>query len=180
MGWEKNIIGKESNRDNESNKAAVNNSFPPYSLPFTVSLLISGSLFFDIYSPASTLIIPFIRKNVPFGYFIIILMEFITALMVKWSSAPYSYSILPGPWNTAIPSLEDLRGIYRGLEEATPLLPISGLTFNISFGSPFSGPNSRAATLYTIELKAIRNIPGYIVPLATLILYFFLRIIKSQ
>jgi len=82
LGWEKNIIGKESNRDNESNKAAVNNSFPPYSLPFTVSLLISGSLFFDIYSPASTLIIPFIRKNVPFGYFIIILMEFITALMV--------------------------------------------------------------------------------------------------
>ncbi|NLO96492.1 MAG: hypothetical protein GX091_00185 [Peptococcaceae bacterium] len=173
MYWEKNFSDNQATAIGLNNTAA-DNSFPPYSVPFTVSLLISGSLFNDNNSPASSLIIPLLRREIPFGYFIIILLDFITALVVKWSYLPYSYSILPGSWNTALPSLQEIRGIYRAPNESTPFLPTKGINFNISFSSTFL-PSGRTGTLYIIELTEIKKIPGFVVPIAALVLYLILR-----
>jgi len=172
---------------------------PPYTVPFTVSILISESFFNNFYSPASTIIIPFLRPFIPYGYAIIILMELLTALLVKWSSAPYSYSLINAgyfcfPTGIALPDMDSLRRVYnlqaseRSLASAgsldsgqgsppapnredTPLLP-RGMTINLSFSSPFSTPPSKTATLFSIELIEIKNIPGYLVPLIALLLYF--------
>lgn len=176
---------------------------PPYSVPFTVALLISEGLFLNNYSPVSSLIIPFIRADIPYGYMIIIIMEFITALLVKMSYGP-AYSILSQNTNTAVPDMSAIRQIYSSASagqtasgqsgrrqpgkvsaqstdtttaapnEETPLFP-KGLTFNISFSAPFSSPNSKTSTLYAVELKEIKNVPGYVLPLASLILYFVLQ-----
>lgn len=173
---------------NESAATSSQNPSPPYFVPFSVSLLISESLFPNFYSPAATLIIPFIRVDIPYGYFIIVGMEFVTAFLAKIAYGP-SYSILPLGMNAELPDLEAFRQTTRQLPvrvldlggvlsltdtESTPLFP-RGMTFNISFSSPFTAPTSRTATLFTFELKEIRKVPGYLVPLAALTLYLVLR-----
>lgn len=167
----------------------LSSSSPPDTpLPFTIALLISEGLFTDISSPVATLIIPFIRIDIPYGYWIIVLMEFTTALLLKWSYGPsYSTSLLNLlNSNTALPDLDtykQFRSLSPGGTTApgpaqstidTPLFP-SGMTFNISFSVPFSAPESKLATLFTIELKEIKNIPRYVLPVASLVLYFLLE-----
>jgi hypothetical protein len=170
--------------------SSTNAPLPPYSVPLTVSLLISESLFAHFYSPAATLIIPFIRVNIPYGYFIIIGMELVTSFLVKLAYGP-SYSILSSNLNlNTLPDLNSLRQVYNlapvrensrnqlggaTAAEDTPLFPL-GITFNISFSSPFSAPSGKTATLFTIQLKEIRNVPGYLVPLISIVLYFLIKV----
>lgn len=166
---------------------------PPFYLPLITSLLISESLFPDPDSPAATLIIPLVRIRIPYAYFLIVALDLITALLVKWYYGP-TYSLLAPQYASALPDIESLRQIYgrptgqqtferqeteqQGVEQqaavSTPLLPV-GMAFNISFSSPFYEPNSKVSTLFTLELKKIRNIPGYLLPVATLLLYIILR-----
>lgn len=147
---------------------------PPFVVPFTVSLLISETLFPDFYSPAATLIIPFIRVNIPYGYVIIIVADLITALLVKWSYGS-SYSLLAPQSHTALPDLRAFGQVpTNNSEESTPLLP-QGMAFNLSISSPFFSPESPVATLYTLEIKQVPNVPGYVVPIATLLLYLVLK-----
>lgn len=153
------------------------NPSPPYSVPLTISLLISESLFTDLNSPAATLIIPFVRREIPYAYFLISILEFTAALLTKWSYGP-SYSLLSPASNTSFPDVGYLRttntqGDSGSATGDTPIFP-KGITFNISFSSPFSAPVSKTSTLFTFELKEIKNVPGYIVPLAGLVLYFVL------
>lgn len=171
----------------------VDDSSPPYIVPFTVSILASQSIFLNnFYSPAATLIIPVLRINIPYGYLLIIMIQFITALLVKWAYAPL---LFPLPGGSAIPDYQALKQIYssfpqqknemnartlplnnsgRTTEEFTPIFP-DGLTINLSLLSPFSSPTGRATTLYAIKLTLIKNTPGYIIPVITLIIYFLLK-----
>ena len=181
------------------------NSSPPYVVPVTLSLLTSQSLFLnETYSPGTTLIIPFYRIEVPHGYAFVIFMQAVTALLVKWAYTPTPVYMPPllGSYQ-AIPDFEALRQIssisqsrkyprsnqnnsnktktlkfFRGQDQdeidSDPLLP-EGLAINLSFLAPFSSPDSRASSLYTIELTLIRNIPGYFTPILTLIIYFVLK-----
>lgn len=181
-------IGTEQHRTNLDNSTSVpydssastKNPSPPYSVPLFVSLLISESLFTHNNSPVTTMIIPFIMKEIPYAYFIISIMEFIAALLTKWSYGP-SYSLLSPVGSTSLPDLKDIRQVYSPTTVSnqnadsqqtidTPIFP-KGMTFNISFSSPFSAPRSKLSTLFTIELKEIRNVPGYVIPLTALLLY---------
>lgn len=200
------IISSQSNNsaiNTNTSQTVSDTSTPPYSVPFTVSLLISESLFPHHYSPVNTIIIPFIRVELPYAYFIIILMELFTAYLAKLSLGP-SYSILSLYSGTALPDLEAFRqarptteSIQRNQSgristldvnnradqeqsiESTPLLPL-GMTFNLSFLSPFTAPTSTTSTLFTIQLKEIKNIPGYVLPLVALVLYLILRPVFHQ
>jgi len=172
-------------RNSAASNATTNS---PHTVPLFISLLISQSFFHHEKSPASTLIIPFFKKEIPYAYVIIVILEFITAFLVKWYYGP-SYNLISLGYNTGLPDLNALRYALgqsstpasresnrqnqQQPEESTPLLP-SGLAFNISFSSPFTAPTSKASTLYTIQLKQIKNMPGFLVPLAALMLYFIL------
>ena len=171
----------------------VDDSSPPYIVPFTVSILASQSIFLDqFYSPAATLIIPVLRINVPYGYLLLIMIQFITALLVKWAYAPLSFSL---PGSCALPDYQALKQIYSSFpqqkngmnartlrlnnssqttEESTPIFP-EGIAINLSFLSPFSAPASRASTIYALKLTLIKDTPGYIIPVITLIIYFLLK-----
>lgn len=182
----------------------VNTSDPSgqLSLPLTVSILISESLFLVRNSPVSTLILPFIRVNIPYAYFLIAGLELATALLVKWSSMPTAgYGFSGTNINQEFPDTSSLSQIYNLPQAQSPLqrsLPTSsistsevnrnsteqdvgtplfpkGLTVNLSFSAPFSEPNSNVATLYTVELLEINKVPGYLVTVVTLILYIILR-----
>jgi len=178
-------------------------SSPPYVVPFTVSILASQSIFLD---QASTLIIPFYRTKVPYGYIFIIFMQAVTALLVKWAYTPSPlYMPLLGNYQS-LPDFQSLQKIASmsqsqgnprlnqgnkkknrtlsicnrtatNTDDEFPSDPIlaEGIAINLSFISPFSSPNSRASSLYTIELTLIKNTPGYLVPLITLIIYFVLK-----
>ncbi|MGI6451714.1 MAG: hypothetical protein ACOX3R_16065 [Desulfitobacteriia bacterium] len=175
------------NLDHGSESYTAAKTSSPHTVPFFVSLLISESFFSHVNSPAATIIIPFFKKDIPYAYFIIIILELITAMLIKWYYGPY-YSILSPSLSTALPDLNVMRQTYtygqtlpwrrrqnqQQPEESSPLLPL-GMSFNLSFSSPFTAPTSKTATLYTIQLKEIKNVPGYLVPLAALILYFVLE-----
>lgn len=184
-------------------KGSGDDSTPPYVVPVTTSFLLSQSLFLnEPYSPASTLIIPFFRTEVPYGYAFVIFMQAVTALLVKWAYAPTPlYTPLLGSYQ-AIPDFEALRQIsrisqsqtnarpgpnspqkrtiklYNGLNQdevdSGPLLP-EGLAINLSFLAPFSSPDSRASSLFTIELTLIRNTPWYLVALLIFIFYLIYK-----
>lgn len=171
-------------------------SSPPYVVPLTVSILASQSIFLgEFYSPVATLIIPIVREKVPYAYLLIIMMQAVTALLVKWAYAPTPlYKPLLGNYQ-ALPDLKSLQQISsfppspnaikrtttlqnnnnrnEGVP-STPLLP-EGIAINLSFLSPFSAPTSRAASLFAIKLTLIRDAPGYIISLITLIIYFVLK-----
>ena len=172
----------------EQNNFADANLSPPFSLPLTTSLLISESLFPDPDSPATTLIIPLIKIRIPYAYFAVVALDLATAFLLKCCYGP-AYSLLLPQYASALPDTGALRQIYerppgRNLSRqqateqqgatSTPLLPV-GMAFNISVSSPFYEPDSKVATLFTFELKEIRNIPGYLLPLAVLLLYIILR-----
>ncbi|NLI93406.1 MAG: hypothetical protein GX434_14845 [Peptococcaceae bacterium] len=145
------------------------------SIPVTFSILISNSLFLTRLSPASTLIIPFYRLNIPLGYWLIIATDVITAFIVQSASIPMNGSgALRGNINQSVPDLNSLRQIYsfRKVND-TPLFP-KGMTINFSISSPFTAPNSITTTLYTLQLLEIKNIPGFVVAFLTLFLYWFL------
>lgn len=179
----------------------IDDSSPPYVVPFTVSILASQSLFLDqYYSPAATLIIPFIRKDIPFGYILIIFMQAVTALLVKWAFAPSPlYKPLLGNYQ-ALPDFHALQQISALPQSpnaikrpqrllnlnnnnnnnnddevpSTPLLP-EGITINLSFLAPFSAPTSRAASLFSIKLTLIKSNRGYLISVITLIIYFVIK-----
>jgi len=160
------------------------------SIPVTFSILISESIFLTRYSPASTLIIPFYKPRIPYGYFIIITLNLITALFVKLSSVPVNgWGLMRNNINQSLPDLNSLRQVYNlppstfavgqsnlntqngGLD--SPLFP-KGLTVNLSLSAPFTDPRSKTSTLFTVELIEIKKVPGYLVAVLTLLLYFIL------
>lgn len=171
---------------------ACGSSTSPYSVPLAFSLLFSVSLFTHHLSPAASLIIPIFRPTIPFGYAIIIFLELMTALFTKWSLGP-CYSLFNPGGIAALPDLEALRQINALVprpktknlapqeidvnlqgEEDSPLLPL-GMTINLSLSSPITTANSKTGTLFVYELKQIKSIPPYVVPIATLLLYLFLK-----
>jgi len=171
----------------EQNNSSKTDLSPPFSLPLTTSLLITESLFPNPFSPTTSLIIPLVKIKIPYAYFVVVALDLITAFLLKWYYGP-TYSLLAPQYISALPDTEMLRQIYEDSAKqqaaqqsaeqqaslGSPLLPV-GMAINISFSSPFSEPNSRFATLFTVELKEIRNIPGYLLPLAALLLYIILR-----
>lgn len=190
----------EFNRQNYTSNP-LNDPAGQLSIPVTFSFLVSESLFMFTNSPATTLILPFYRPRIPYGYFIIIALELLTILFVKWSSVPVSGAgLIRSNFNQSLPDINALRQIYslppgkRSLQDNvpsgkvsvlkpgqpsnqdsvdTPLFP-KGLTVNLSVSAPFTEPRSKTATLYTVELIEIKNVPGYVVPILALLLYFFL------
>ncbi|UWG97840.1 hypothetical protein LPY66_03215 [Dehalobacter sp. DCM] len=189
----------DSNSSSDKNRPGSDSFAINTSVPFTFSLLISNSLHPDIYSPVGTLIIPLYRPLVPYGYYILIGIELLTAMLFKWSSAhsgSYRYSLSN---STAFPDLtainqyintasprqilggEDLSvGQFspqagRALEQEifqTPLIPSEGLTINLALAAPVRAIRSMASTAFTFKLKAIDNAPGYLIPFILVILYF--------
>lgn len=182
----------------------ADDSTPPYVVPFTISILASQSLFLnEYYSPAAALIIPIYRVEVPYAYLMVIIMQAVTALLVKWAYTPTPFYIPLLGGQQAVPDFETLKYItsltnsqgnsfgFNGntrsnrtlrlnnsvsqLEvPSTPLFP-EGIALNLSFMSPFSAPTSRASTLFSIKLTLIKNNRGYLIPLLTLILYIILK-----
>ncbi|RJE47638.1 hypothetical protein A7K50_03025 [Dehalobacter sp. MCB1] len=148
-------------------------------VPFYISLLISNALHPSNNSPVGTLIIPLTKIMIPHGYFIIVGLELATALFYKWSVVPVSSRIFfPGEYGQALPDISALREdrMAQLKMTQTPLIPKEGMTINISLSAPFTPVQSRASTLYAFKLKSIDNVPGYVVPLASLILYGLLAI----
>ncbi|TCX51095.1 hypothetical protein C1I38_11075 [Dehalobacter sp. 12DCB1] len=148
-------------------------------VPFYISLLISNALHPSNNSPVGTLIIPLTKIMIPHGYFIIIGLELATALFYKWSAVPVSARIFfPGGYGQSLPDISAIREdrILRLKMTQTPLIPKEGMTINVSLSVPFTPVQSRASTLYAFKLKSIDNVPGYVVPLASLILYGLLTI----
>jgi hypothetical protein len=162
-----------TNADMNSNP----NSAPGYSvngqlsIPITLSILISNSLFTVRQSPASTLIIPFYRFTFPYGYFLIFSLDLITAFIVQAVSLPLLGSRrIPPP---AFPLSQANRTDQPRTNGDNPLFP-KGMTINFSASAPFSAPRSKTSTLFTLELLEIKKIPGYVVGILTLLLYWFL------
>ncbi len=200
-----NTNGQQNINSTASKNASANPPSDPtgqLSIPVTFSILISESLFLTRYSPASTLILPFYRPKIPYGYAYIIALNFITIFLVQCSAVPANGAgLLRGNVNQGIPDMNSLKKIYSyppaqgslrsnvppgkistfsaGQPSAnqerndTPLFP-KGLTVNLSVSAPFSDPNSKTSTLFTLELLEIRNVPGYVVAVLTLLIYFFL------
>lgn len=193
MAARQNIKRYYSNRFNNqsytSGQAFGNAPTGQLSIPVTFSILISESIFLTRYSPASTLIFPFYRPRIPYGYFIIVVLNLITALFAKMSSVPVnSWGLMRNNINQSLPDINSLRQVYnlppvRGSLRSnqntqngrndTPLFP-KGLTVNFSISAPFTDPSSKTSTLFTIELLEIRKVPGYLVAVLTLLIYFLL------
>jgi len=196
-----NFNNSNTNRSQNSSQSSTDPTGQS-SIPLTLSILLSESLFMTRYSPASTLILPFYKFNLPYGYLFILGIELATALFVKWSATPTPHtSSLRNNLNQALPDMASVRKIYnlppsqqmwtdnvppgkvstfsvsptsrRQPMDHTPLFP-KGMTINVSISSPFSEPNGKAATLYTVELLEIKRVPGYMVAIFTLFLYWFL------
>ncbi|RNC62815.1 MAG: hypothetical protein AWM53_01915 [Candidatus Dichloromethanomonas elyunquensis] len=151
------------------------NSASQLSIPVTLSILISNSLFLTRLSPASTLILPFYRLVVPYGYFLIIFIDLITAFWVQATYLPLTgASSFRGNVNQALPDIYYLRQVYSLTKvNNSPLFP-KGMTINFSVSSPFTEPNSITTTLFTLQLIEIKKIPGFVVAVLTLFLYWFL------
>ncbi len=187
---------------NEEND--VDDSSPPFVVPVTVSILASQSLFLrELYSPASSLIIPFYRIDIPYGYIFVIFMQAVTALLVKWAYTPSPlYRPLLGNYQS-LPDFEALKKISlmtqpqgntrlnlgtkrtnrtlslnNGSNQdefpSGPLLP-EGIAISLSFISPFSNPTTRASNLLSLKLTLIKTNRGYIISLLTLIIYFVVK-----
>jgi hypothetical protein len=149
------------------------------------------------------LIIPFYRPLVPYGYYIIVGIELLTAMLFKWSSVhtgSYQYILSNNPalpdinalnqsFNNASPrqtivNVEDSRIWRFGKHQAdrtlaqesfqTPLIPTEGLTINLTLSAPVHAIPSVASTAFALKLKSFDNTPGYIVPVILIILYFLL------
>lgn len=89
-------------------------SIPHLDVPVTLALLASNSLHPDIYSPVGTLIIPFYRRIVRNGYIIVIGIELLTAMLIKWAVGPAPTRItLPGSTNQAVPDMYAFNQTYR-------------------------------------------------------------------
>lgn len=189
---------------NDDNGHATSST--PHIVPVTVSILFSQSLFLgNYYSPAATLILPFFRTEVPYGYMFIFFMQAVTGLLVKWAFTPSPlYMPLLGNYQS-LPDFESLKtisnlsqnhgnarlnletkGTKRTLnlnnrnsnnQDQFPSDPLlpEGISINLSFISPFSEPTSRAASLYSIKLTLIKTNRGYIISILTLIIYIILK-----
>ncbi|MCG1024872.1 hypothetical protein [Dehalobacter sp.] len=148
-------------------------------VPFYISLLISNALHPNNISPVGTLIIPLTKIMIPYGYFIIVGLELATALFYKWSAVPVSAPMFfPGGYGQALPDISAIREdrTLRQRMTETPLIPKEGMTINISLSAPFTPVQSRVSTLYAFKLKSIDDVPGYVIPLTSLILYGLLTI----
>jgi len=179
--------GSPSVTSPSSNLFSSRDPSPSYSVPFTFSLFIVEDLSSASFTPSASLFIPIIRVTIPFGYFIIIGMNLLQALLVKWAS-PASYSLLSGNINTALPDMDSVRQIYSlppvqqstGQQQTdTPIFP-AGLSFNFAFSTPFLEPFGTNATIFTIRIKEIMNVPRYLIPLVSLILYSFLNCFSDK
>lgn len=170
------------------------NPMSTFEVPFSVSILLSNALHPNTSSPAGTLIIPLIRILIPHGYFIIIGLELATAFFAKWSTIPTSiYGTLPGGYCQSLPDINAFRQVYSSppvvprqarnglLSEIfqTPILPSKGMSVSVSLSAPFTSIQSRTTTLYAFELFNLKQIPGYAVPLASLILYIILALYQK-
>lgn len=188
----------------------TDDSTPHYVVPFTISILASQSLFLDeYYSPASALIIPIYRVEIPYAYLLVIFMQAVTALLVKWAYTPSPFYIqLLGGGQQAVPDFETLKYIANKTDSqgnslwhhnnernsrtlrlnnsanqldvpSTPIFP-EGIAINLSFMSPYSAPTSRASSLFSIKLTLIKTNKGYLIPLITLILYVILKLFFTK
>lgn len=190
-----------SNENPSATNLPDNDSIPPAlhtPVPFTFSMLISNSLHPDIYSPVGSLIIPFYRPLIPYGYYVIVGIELLTGMLLKWSAVHngrYRYIVSNNPalpdinalnqsFNNTLSNGEDSRILLFGSPQAdrtltqeifqTPLIPTEGMTINIVLSAPVRAIQSVASTAYAFKLKSIDNAPGYLVPVILLILYFLL------
>lgn len=165
-----------------STKSSIEENIIAAAVPFYISLLFSNALHPSNNGPVGTLIIPLTKIMIPHGYFIIVGLELATALFYKWSAVPVSARIFfPGEYGQALPDISALRE-DRTLQlkmTGTPLIPKEGLIINISLSAPFTPVQSRASTLYAFKLTSIDNVPGYLIPLVSLILYGLLAIFNG-
>lgn len=187
------MFHKNNYNQYKGNSSAAGSSSPYASIPLALSLLLADSLFTHHSSPVAAMIIPLKTFNLPYSYFVIIVLDLATALFAKWSSSYSGISPL-SQYQQAYPDIQVYRQGNNQLSsgnanvlrsnstgnqqpEATPLFP-EGLAASLALSSPFSGvPNSigtKFVTIYGVEVLRIQHLPKTFIPLLTLFIYFYL------